>query len=132
MAAGGIGVSDCSLCSYEPEDQQGERGLGEQSPRYENLRNFQTRESRSAAFGQYRPNIPSDNKLIRHTYAGLMIADGTPLVVVSRRLGHAQVSTTANIYAHVIASADEKAAQVAEKFADVVAVDPPQKRKRMA
>lgn len=58
---------------------------------------------------------------LRHTYASLMIADGTPLVVVSRRLGHAQVSTTANIYAHVIASADEKAALVSEKFADVIA-----------
>lgn len=57
---------------------------------------------------------------LRHTYASLMIADGTPLPVVSRRLGHAQVSTTANIYAHAIASADEKAAQIAEKFADVV------------
>lgn len=57
---------------------------------------------------------------LRHTYASLMIADGTPLVVVSRRLGHAQVSTTANIYSHVIASADEKAAQISEKFADVV------------
>ena len=57
---------------------------------------------------------------LRHTYASLMIADGTPLVVISRRLGHAQVSTTANIYSHVIASADEKAAQISEKFADVV------------
>lgn len=57
---------------------------------------------------------------LRHTYASLMIADGTPLVVVSRRLGHAQVSTTSNIYAHVIASADEKAAQVSEKFADLI------------
>ena len=49
-----------------------------------------------------------------------MIADGTPLVVVSRRLGHAQVSTTANIYSHVIASADEKAARIGDRFADVV------------
>ena len=67
---------------------------------------------------------------LRHTYASLMIADGTPLVVVSRRLGHAQVSTTANIYAHVIASADEKAAQITEKFADVVApIEEPQVKK---
>ena len=49
-----------------------------------------------------------------------MISEGTPLVVVSRRLGHAQVSTTANIYAHVIQSADEKAAQISEKFADIL------------
>lgn len=46
---------------------------------------------------------------LRHTYASLMIADGTPLVVVSHKLGHAQTSTTANIYAHVIASAEERA-----------------------
>ncbi|MDR1159035.1 MAG: site-specific integrase [Syntrophomonadaceae bacterium] len=58
---------------------------------------------------------------LRHTYASLMIADGTPLVIVSKRLGHAQVSTTANIYAHVIQSADEKAALVTEKFADLIA-----------
>lgn len=57
---------------------------------------------------------------LRHTYASLMIAEGTPLVVVSKRLGHAQVSTTANIYAHVIASADEKAAQIGEQFADII------------
>lgn len=57
---------------------------------------------------------------LRHTCASLMIADGTPLVVVSRRLGHAQVSTTANIYSHVIASADERAAQIGDRFADVV------------
>lgn len=46
---------------------------------------------------------------LRHTYASLMIADGTPLVVVSHQLGHAQSSTTANIYAHVIAEAEAKA-----------------------
>lgn len=55
---------------------------------------------------------------LRHTYASLMIADGTPLVIVSRRLGHAQVSTTSNIYSHVIKSADEKAAQISDRFAD--------------
>lgn len=60
---------------------------------------------------------------LRHTYASLMIADGVPLVVISKRLGHAQVSTTSNIYSHVIASADEKAAQVSERFADVIATE---------
>ncbi len=57
---------------------------------------------------------------LRHTYASMMIANGTPLVVVSRRLGHAQVSTTANIYAHVIASADEKAARIGDELADSI------------
>lgn len=65
---------------------------------------------------------------LRHTYASLMIADGTPLVVVSRRLGHAQVSTTSNIYVHVIQSADEKAAQISDKFADSFLSIPPKNR----
>lgn len=55
---------------------------------------------------------------LRHTYASLLIADGTPLVVVSKNLGHAQTSTTSDIYSHVIASAEAKAAQVIDKFAE--------------
>ncbi len=57
---------------------------------------------------------------MRHTYATLMIADGTPLVVVSRQLGHAQTSTTANIYAHAIASAQAKAMQTFDRFNDLL------------
>ncbi len=57
---------------------------------------------------------------LRHTYASLLIADGTPLVVVAHNMGHAQASTTANIYAHVIASAEARAAQVTDRFADVI------------
>ena len=58
---------------------------------------------------------------LRHTYASLMIADGTPLVVVSHKLGHAQTSTTANIYAHVIAEAEAKADQTFDRFGDLIA-----------
>ncbi|NCB50927.1 MAG: helix-turn-helix domain-containing protein [Clostridia bacterium] len=57
---------------------------------------------------------------LRHTFASLMIADGAPLVVVSNALGHAQSSTTANIYSHVLASAAVKAAQTFDKFNDIV------------
>jgi len=58
---------------------------------------------------------------LRHTYASLMIADGIPLVVVSNNLGHAQVSTTADIYSHVIKSAAAKAADsIDSKFSDIV------------
>lgn len=59
---------------------------------------------------------------LRHTYASLMIADGTPLVVVSHQLGHAQTSTTANIYAHVIAAAETKAQEAMDdRFKDLIA-----------
>lgn len=55
---------------------------------------------------------------LRHTYASLLIADKTPLVIVANNLGHAQTSTTSNIYSHVIASAEAKAAEVMDRFSD--------------
>ncbi len=48
---------------------------------------------------------------LRHTNATLMIADGTDIRTVSNRLGHAQTSTTLNIYAHALKSRDLIAAQ---------------------
>ena len=48
---------------------------------------------------------------LRHTNATLLIAAGTNLRTVSGRLGHSQASTTANIYAHAIQSADAAAAE---------------------
>lgn len=69
---------------------------------------------------------------LRHTYASLMLADGVPLVIVSGQLGHAKSSTTANIYGHVIASAQVKALQTFDKFSDVVAAPPPPTEKKAA
>ena len=51
---------------------------------------------------------------LRHTCASLMIAEHVDLRTVSKRLGHAQLSTTGNIYAHQIQYADEAAADVIE------------------
>ena len=48
---------------------------------------------------------------LRHTNITLMIAAGVPLRTVSYRAGHAQTSTTANIYSHVINSVDEMASE---------------------
>ena len=39
---------------------------------------------------------------LRHTNATLMIAEGTDVCTVSRRLGHANTATTLNIYAHAV------------------------------
>lgn len=48
----------------------------------------------------------------RHTMASLLYASGADSVSISKRLGHAQVSTTANIYAHVMEDADQRNADI--------------------
>lgn len=53
---------------------------------------------------------------LRHTNATLMIAGGTDIRTVSKRLGHAQTSTTMNIYSHAIKSADAAAADTLENI----------------
>jgi len=54
---------------------------------------------------------------LRHTNASLLIANGINIPTVSKRLGHANVSTTTKIYSHAIQAADEKAANIlAEKL----------------
>ena len=48
----------------------------------------------------------------RHTMASMLYFNGVDSVSISKRLGHAQVSTTANIYAHVIEEADQRNADI--------------------
>lgn len=48
----------------------------------------------------------------RHSMASLLFFKKADNVSVSRRLGHAQVSTTENIYAHVIKKADKENAEI--------------------
>ncbi|MCD8047217.1 MAG: site-specific integrase [Clostridiales bacterium] len=50
----------------------------------------------------------------RHSMASLLYFNGVDSVSISRRLSHAQVSTTANIYAHVIAEADQRNSDILE------------------
>ncbi|MBQ8332812.1 MAG: tyrosine-type recombinase/integrase [Clostridia bacterium] len=60
-----------------------------------------------------RHSLPHINPhAFRHTMASILYFNGADSVSISKRLGHAQVSTTANIYAHVIAKADEKNAEI--------------------
>lgn len=48
----------------------------------------------------------------RHTMASQLYFNGVDSVSISKRLGHAQVSTTANIYAHVMEEADQRNADI--------------------
>lgn len=53
---------------------------------------------------------------LRHTNATLMIAGGEDVLTVSRRLGHAQASTTTNIYGHAIQASNAKAAETLQNI----------------
>ena len=46
----------------------------------------------------------------RHAYATLMLEDGEELAVISRSLGHATISTTADVYAHLTPAMLERSA----------------------
>lgn len=51
---------------------------------------------------------------LRHTFATLLVESGVPLLTVSRQLGHASISTTANIYAHAVPGSNRAAAEALE------------------
>lgn len=53
---------------------------------------------------------------LRHTNASLLIASGVDIKTVSTRLGHSNVSTTGDIYAHAIKTADAKASDAIENI----------------
>ena len=58
------------------------------------------------------PQIPFHG--LRHTSATLLIANHQDLKTVSKRLGHAQTSTTMNIYAHALQQGDRQASNALE------------------
>lgn len=60
-----------------------------------------------------RHGLPHINPhAFRHTMASMLYFNGVDSVSISKRLGHAQVSTTADIYAHVMEEADQKNADI--------------------
>ena len=60
------------------------------------------------------PAIPFHG--LRHTSATLLIASKQDVRTVSARLGHAQASTTMNIYAHALQETDRKAVNALENL----------------
>lgn len=65
-----------------------------------------------------RHGLPHINPhAFRHTAASVLIANGIDVVTVAKMLGHSQVSTTDNIYAHII---EEERTKASECLADVI------------
>lgn len=80
-------------------------------------------ESMQDILRRYNENVPEEQKLpvipfhgLRHTSATLLIASNQDVRSVSARLGHAQTSTTMNIYAHALEESDRKAADALENM----------------
>ncbi len=61
------------------------------------------------------PRIPLHG--LRHTYASLALSKGVNAAIVSRRLGHASVAFTLDVYTHVLPQVDEQAAEFIATFA---------------
>ncbi|MGI8403918.1 MAG: tyrosine-type recombinase/integrase, partial [Thermomicrobiales bacterium] len=51
---------------------------------------------------------------LRHTYATIELSAGTPVKVVSERLGHAKVQITMDLYMHVSPEMQEAAVEAME------------------
>ena len=60
-----------------------------------------------------RVGLPATTRLhdLRHSAATLMLLQGVPLKVISRILGHSQLSITADIYTHVLPELERDAAE---------------------
>ncbi|WP_196607343.1 tyrosine-type recombinase/integrase [Pectinatus frisingensis] len=55
---------------------------------------------------RHNTGIDKSFKCFRHTHASMLLRAGIPVQDVSRRLGHAKISTTLDIYSHCLPSAD--------------------------
>jgi integrase len=60
---------------------------------------------------------------LRHTAASIMLNHGVPVIVVSRRLGHAKASTTLDIYGHLLHEMQDEAARLMDELVTPQAVD---------
>jgi integrase len=68
---------------------------------------------------------------LRHTAATLMLADGVPMVTVSKILGHSSPAITATIYAHALDESKSVAiAGLSRRLQRAPAQAPPEARKQ--
>lgn len=70
---------------------------------------------------------------LRHSHGSQLLSAGVPLPVVSKRLGHTDIYTTARVYAHALQSDEAAAAEkwdTAMKRADSKVVEIPLKKER--
>ena len=54
---------------------------------------------------------PINLHALRHTHVSNLIAEGIDILTISRRVGHSNATTTLNVYGHLVADSDDRAAQ---------------------
>ena len=59
---------------------------------------------------------------LRHTAASILLNQGVPVIIVSRRLGHARASITLDIYGHLIPTMQNEVAEMIDDLVMPVAV----------
>ena len=62
--------------------------------------------------------------VLRHTHATQLLANGVPLLEVSRRLGHSMPSTTLDLYCHKVKGYDEKIPSKIEQMYEIKKILP--------
>lgn len=70
---------------------------------------------------------------LRHSHGSQLLSAGVPLPVVSKRLGHTDIYTTARIYSHALQSDEATAAEKwskAMKQSESKVVEIPRKKKQ--
>jgi integrase len=60
---------------------------------------------------------------LRHTAASWLIADGLPLPVIQRRLGHESITTTVDLYGHLDRRSDAAAAEAIAARVELISSD---------
>ena len=65
-----------------------------------------------------RLKLPKGTSLhsLRHTHASILLSEHTATTTVSARLGHSNVRTTLEIYAHALRGEDDKAAAAYDEY----------------
>jgi len=71
-------------------------------------------QSYAKRLGMERPRLHD----LRHFHASVMLQNGASLLLVSRRLGHASVATTGDVYGHLMPGAQKEAANAFAKAMD--------------
>ena len=102
----------------------GERQTGDTPVTADQLGNYYSPDYFTKNFESFRAQHHFEIRLhdLRHTQATILLEQKVPITTVSRRLGHAKVSTTLDIYSHVLPGQDEKAAEtIGELFFDETA-----------